>query len=41
MIQSATGERKIIIAASFNDKLTRTELLIDGAKVGDIFFSIV
>jgi len=41
MIQSATGERKIIIAASFNDKLTRTELLIDGAKVGDIYFSIV
>jgi len=41
IIQSATGERKIIIAASFNDKLTRTELLIDGANVGDIYFSIV
>lgn len=34
-------ERVLAIAASFNDKLTRSEAWQDGAKVGEIFFSIV
>lgn len=32
--------RTMVIAASFNDKLTRSEAFLDGVKVGEIFFSI-
>mgnify|MGYP001060569978 CR=1 FL=1 len=38
---SAASERTLVIAASFNDKLTRSEALLDGIKVGEIYFSIV
>jgi len=34
-------ERTLVIAASFNDRLTRSEVLLDGQKVGEIYFSIV
>lgn len=33
-------ERALVIAASLNDKLTRSEALLDGIKVGEIYFSI-
>lgn len=33
--------RSLVIVSSFNDKLTRSEALLDGVKVGEIFFSIV
>ena len=39
--QSGAVKRQIVIAASFNDKLTRSEALINGVKVGEIYFSIV
>lgn len=35
------GVRELGIAASFNNKLTRSEALFDGVKAGEIFFSIV
>lgn len=38
---SMAGERTLAIVSSFNDKLTRSEALLDGVKVGEIFFSIV
>jgi hypothetical protein len=38
---SPAKERTIVIAASFNDKLTRTEVFFDGVKSGEIYFSIV
>lgn len=38
---SAASERTLVIAASFNDKLTRSEAWLDGVKVGEIYFSIV
>lgn len=38
---SGSGERTLTIASSFNDKLTRSEALLDGVKVGEIYFSIV
>lgn len=38
---SPAKERTLVIASSFNDKLTRSEALLDGVKVGDIYFSIV
>jgi hypothetical protein len=34
-------EHAVAIVASFNDKLTRSEVLVDGVKVGEIYFSIV
>lgn len=34
-------ERTLIISSSFNDKLTRSDALLDGVKVGEIYFSIV
>lgn len=33
-------ERTLTIAASFNDKLTRSEAFGDGVKVGEIYFAI-
>lgn len=38
---SVALERAITISASFNDKLTRSEILLDRKKVGEIYFSIV
>jgi hypothetical protein len=38
--KSAGSERTLYIAASFNDKLTRSEAMLDGVKVGEIYFSI-
>lgn len=38
---SVAKRRQLVIASSFNDKLTRCELLQDGAKFGEIYFSIV
>lgn len=38
---SPSQERTLFIAASFNDKLTRSEAMLDGIKVGEIYFSIV
>lgn len=39
--QSGAAERKLVIAASFNDKFTRSEALVNGVKVGEIYFSVV
>lgn len=39
--KSAGNERTLNIIASFNDKLTRSEAMLDGVKVGEIYFSIV
>lgn len=33
-------EHKIVLQANFNNKLTRSALLVDGQKLGDIFFSL-
>jgi hypothetical protein len=41
MRQSGSGERSLTIVSSFNDKLTRSEAMLDGVKVGEIYFSIV
>jgi len=38
---SEAQERTLLIAALFNDKLTRSEALLDGVKVGEIYFSII
>jgi hypothetical protein len=38
---SPAKERSLVIAASFNDKLTRSETFLDGVKSGEIYFSIV
>lgn len=38
---SPAKERTLAIAASFNGKLTRSEAILDGVKVGEIHFSIV
>lgn len=35
------GELGLVLAASFNDKMTRSEALVDGRKVADIYFSVV
>jgi hypothetical protein len=40
-LQSASQDRALVIAASFNGKLTRSDAFIDGVKVGEIYFSIV
>jgi hypothetical protein len=39
--RSQATERRLTLAACFNDKLTRSEALLDGIKVGEIYFSIV
>lgn len=39
--RSRAKKRELVIAASFNDKLTRTEAWGDDTKVGEIYFSIV
>ena len=31
----------LVLRASFNDKMTRSEALVDGQKVADIYFSVV
>lgn len=36
-----TKEQSLVISSSFNDKLTRSEISLDGVKAGDIYFSIV
>lgn len=41
IFQSRCKERKIQLVASFNDKLTKSDALLDGNKVGEIYFSIV
>lgn len=38
---SKVAERSLVIGASFKDKLTRSEVFLDGTKVGEIYFSIV
>lgn len=38
---SASTDRRLVIKACFNNKLTRSEAILSGEKVGDIFFSIV
>lgn len=38
--RSSATKRSVVIAASFNDKLTRNETYLNGVKVGEIFFSI-
>jgi hypothetical protein len=37
---TSVNKRTLVIAASFNEKLTRSEALIDNVKVGEIFFSM-
>ncbi len=37
---SAANERALAIVASLHDRLTRSEVLLDGRKVGEIFFSL-
>lgn len=39
--QSPVNARTLVIGASFNDRLTRSEALLDGVKVGEIYFSII
>lgn len=39
--QAAVNDRLLRIAASFNDRLTRSEVILDGHKFGEIYFSIV
>jgi len=39
--RSEARERTLAIAASLHDRLTRSEVLLDGRKVGEIFFSMV
>lgn len=39
--QSGVNDRLLRIAASFNDRLTRSEVILDAHKVGEIYFSIV
>lgn len=38
---SDARERALAIAASLHDRLTRSEILLDGRKIGEIYFSIV
>lgn len=40
-LSSVAKRREIVIASSFNDKLTRSEAMQDGVKLGEIYFSIV
>lgn len=37
----AQGPRELSIMANFNNKLTRSEAVLSGEKIGEIFFSIV
>lgn len=39
--KTQANEQKIVISSCFNDKFTRSEILNDGVKAGDIYFSIV
>ena len=39
--RTAATEHAMGITASFNDKLTRSDALLNGVKVGEIYFSIV
>lgn len=41
IFKSTSEERTINLSASFNDKFTRSDALLDGVKVGEIYFSIV
>lgn len=41
IFQSASKERTIKLITSFNDKFTRSDALLDGVKVGEIYFSIL
>jgi hypothetical protein len=36
----AASQHAVVVEANFNDKLTRSALLVDGQKLGDIFFSL-
>lgn len=38
--QLADIEQQVRVEANFNNKLTRSALLVDGKKLGDIFFSL-
>lgn len=38
---STSTERSVVLRASFNYKLTKSDVLLDGVKVGEIYFSIV
>ncbi len=38
---SKAGEHTVAIVSSFNDRLTRSEVCLDGLKIGEIYFSIV
>lgn len=37
----AGSELGLVLRASFNDKMTRSDALVDGQKVADIYFSVV
>lgn len=39
--RSMSHERVLVIASEFNNRLTRSDALQDGVKVGEIYFSIV
>jgi hypothetical protein len=34
------ARHQVVVQANFNSKMTRTAVLVDGQKVGDIFFSL-
>lgn len=39
--QTTAAEHMLVIASLFNNRLTRSEVLLDGTKAADLFFSIV
>lgn len=41
VLHSSATERSLVITAFFNNKLTRSEVFLDGVKSGEIYFSIV
>jgi hypothetical protein len=38
--QSAAATHRVVIEANFNNKLTRSAVLVDSRRIGDIFFSL-
>lgn len=38
--QPTAATHRVVIEANFNNKLTRSAVLVDGRRVGDIFFSL-
>jgi hypothetical protein len=39
-VYEPAARHQVVVQANFNSKMTRTAVLVDGQKVGDIFFSL-